>query len=304
MKSSASSSSPPALRSPDEFFVDAKDGTTLFYERRGAPAEPPLVVLDGILWDGHIWRYLFEYFESHHHFVHPHYRGHGRSATPTNLARSSIIELAEDLHTVLEHAEVDRSCLIGHSMGVQVALEYWHLHPERVAALVLVNGTYGRVLDTFHDIGLIKLAFPSLRKALNRSAPARKLWKTLPAELAFRVATTTGEVNARVIHRRDMIPYLRNVRYVDFALFLNMVESMDRHDAWGYLPDIERPTLVIAAEHDTFTPARQAERMAARIPGAELMMIPGGTHAAPIELPELINLRIEKFLIDHQLGRP
>ena len=32
------------------------------------------------------------------------------------------------------------------------------------------------------------------------------------------------------------------------------------------------------------------------IPDAELLVVPGGTHVAPIEIPELINLRLERFL--------
>jgi pimeloyl-ACP methyl ester carboxylesterase len=125
----------------------------------------------------------------------------------------------------------------------------------------------------------------------------------MPAELAFRFAALTGEVNARMIRRRDMVPYLRGARYVDLNIFLSLVQSMDRHDAWEFLPEIDLPALVIAAEKDTFTPPRLAEQMAERIPGAELMMVRGASHAAPIELPELINLRIEKFLID-RLGDP
>jgi pimeloyl-ACP methyl ester carboxylesterase len=293
------------MRSPEEYFVTAKDGTSLYYERFGvSPSQgPTLVVLDGVLWDGTIWKYLFEYFSSTHHFVHPHYRGHGRSGTPTNIERATIIDVAEDLNTVLEHAGVENACIIGQSMGVQVALEYWHLHPERINALVLVNGTSGRVLDTFHDVGIIKLLFPSVRRALHASPRAKAIWKWVPADLALRVAMLTGEINSRVIRRRDMIPYLRNVRYVDFNLFLNLVQSLDRHDSWSYLADIDVPTLVIAAEKDTFTPPRQAERMASQIPAAEFQMMRGATHAAPLENPDLINLRIEKFLIE-RVGHP
>jgi hypothetical protein len=38
--------------------------------------------------------------------------------------------------------------------------------------------------------------------------------------------------------------------------------------------------------------------MAERIPGAELMMVPLGTHTAPLEYKELVELRIERFLRD------
>ncbi len=289
------------VRSPDEFFVTAKDGTKLFYERRGRSQGRVLVILDGVLWDGDIWRYLFDAFSPTHQVVHPHHRGHGRSSTPSNLARVSMVDLAEDVHTVLEDAGVERCVLIGQSMGVQVALEYWHLHPERVEGLVLCNGTPGHILDTFHDIRAFNLLFPLLRRIIDKSPQARQLWHWVPPELALRVVMLTGDVNARLIHRRDLIPYLRKSRYVDLTLFLNMIDALGQHDASPYLADIDVPTLVIGAEHDTFTPPRKSEELARRIFGAELLIMRGATHAAPIEQPDLINLRIEKFL-NERLG--
>jgi len=56
------------------------------------------------------------------------------------------------------------------------------------------------------------------------------------------------------------------------------------------------PTLIVAGTDDTFTPYWLSEEMHARIRGSELLTVPGGTHVAPIEHPELITLRLEKFL--------
>jgi pimeloyl-ACP methyl ester carboxylesterase len=56
------------------------------------------------------------------------------------------------------------------------------------------------------------------------------------------------------------------------------------------------PTLVVAGERDLFTPRHLSLEMAQRIRGAELLEIPRGSHAALIEQPELVNLRLEKFL--------
>jgi pimeloyl-ACP methyl ester carboxylesterase len=42
--------------------------------------------------------------------------------------------------------------------------------------------------------------------------------------------------------------------------------------------------------------------MARRIRGAELLIVPGGTHFVAVEYPELLNLRIEKFFREHALS--
>jgi pimeloyl-ACP methyl ester carboxylesterase len=57
--------------------------------------------------------------------------------------------------------------------------------------------------------------------------------------------------------------------------------------------------LVLAGDRDLLTSRRAAEDMARRIPGAELTILPGGTHYAAVEYPEVFNLRVEKFFLEH-----
>ena len=83
---------------------------------------------------------------------------------------------------------------------------------------------------------------------------------------------------------------------MDAQLFLRAVLSIEPHDAWGLLPDLDRPLLVVAAENDRFTPLRCSRRMAAETPGAELLVLAGGSHAALIEQPEAINHRLDRFV--------
>ena len=80
------------------------------------------------------------------------------------------------------------------------------------------------------------------------------------------------------------------------TLFLPLLRAAGEHTAEDLLPDVAIPTLVLAAERDTFTPPELAQSMADRIPGAEIMIIVGGSHAAPVEQPTAILDRIRTFL--------
>ena len=82
---------------------------------------------------------------------------------------------------------------------------------------------------------------------------------------------------------------------MDPDLFLDMLQGAGEHSAADLLPHIGAPTLVIAAENDTFTPPELSEHMASQIPGAEFCLIAGGSHAAPVEQPKTIHERIEGF---------
>ena len=78
---------------------------------------------------------------------------------------------------------------------------------------------------------------------------------------------------------------------------------MRGHSAADLLPEIKCPTLVVAAGHDVFTPARCAETMHHRIPDSELITFSAGGHTLPIEEPEAIVEALDHF-IERRLPEP
>jgi 3-oxoadipate enol-lactonase len=71
----------------------------------------------------------------------------------------------------------------------------------------------------------------------------------------------------------------------------------DRHDSTGLLPTLAGlPTLVIVGEDDSVTPPESARRMAAAIPGARMVVVPGAAHVPPVEQPAATTAAIREFL--------
>jgi pimeloyl-ACP methyl ester carboxylesterase len=279
-----------------EGFVEAADGTRLFFEVLGE-GEPPIVLTDGIGCDGFAWRYLAPRLARNHRVVHWHFRGHGRSGPPLARDQLSIEDLARDLRTVCDHLNVERPVIAAHSMGVQVALEYCRQNPDDVAGLVLMCGTFGRITTTFHGTDLLDQVLPGLiRGARMFPTVARAVWGRVPAAIAFRVACAGRELDRERIQEEDFQRYWEHASLMDPDVFLRMLQYAGQHDARGFLPNVDVPTLVVAAEHDTFTPMALAEEMAAAIPNAELEVIEGASHAAPVEQPDGIAERVEDFL--------
>ena len=62
--------------------------------------------------------------------------------------------------------------------------------------------------------------------------------------------------------------------------------------------------LVVAGEKDTWTPFSLSTSMHEAIPGSELLVLPAGTHTGPLEHPELVALRLEKFLAERVDAAP
>jgi pimeloyl-ACP methyl ester carboxylesterase len=280
-------------------FVTAPDGTRLHWSSGGEGA-PTVVLLDGVGCAGYIWRFLLPDLQRRHRVIHWNYRGHGRSERPVDALRVSVQDCVDDLFAVLDAAGERAVLLLGHSMGVQVALEAHRRAPDRLLGLGLLCGSPGHALSAIHDAPLAAVAFPFVRRAVERfPALTRLLFRSVvPTELALRMALAF-EVNRKLVAREDLVRYLDDLADIDAALFVRMLASADQHDATDHLPAIAVPTLIIAGEQDTFTPMWLSVKMHAAIPGSELLVLPGGTHVGPLEHPELVSLRVEKFVRDH-----
>jgi len=287
-----------------EHYATAGDGTRIHWTSAGEGPGPAVVLCDGLGCAGYIWRFLQPELARAHRVIHWNYRGHGKSERPTDPERVSILECVDDLLAVLDDAGERSAVLLGHSMGVQVALEAHRRAPDRVAGLVLLCGAPGKPLDTFHDAPLLAAAFPYAREAVERfPSVARLLFRAvIPTELTLKFAMAF-EVNSRQVAREDLARYLADLADVDSSLFVRLAGSAGQHDASDHLPRVAVPTLIIAGEKDSFTPMWLSVKMHAAVPGSELLVLPGGTHVGPLEHPELCALRVEKFFRDH-FGEP
>jgi pimeloyl-ACP methyl ester carboxylesterase len=284
--------------------LDRPDGAKIHFEVHGE-GEPAMVLTDGLGCDGFAWKYLTPKLREKHRTLRWHFRGHGLSTVALEERRIGMGLNCDDLAAVLDAAGIRRAVLFGHSMGVQVSLEFHRRFPERVAGLVLVCGSYGNPLDTFHNTTLLKRALPFIVKAVERFPDLfRKgnrflLSNPLAADIAIFI-----ELNRQLMKRQDMQPYFDHMAQMDPVVFFRTLQALSEHSALDHLPKIDVPTLVVGGEQDKFTPAWLSKKMADTIPGAKLLMVPGGSHTAPLESPDDVWAAVSEFLaIVHERER-
>ncbi len=279
--------------------IDGWRGVPIHYTVYGH-GEPAIVCCNGVGVSTFFWNHVVRYFAPQRRVVTWDYRGHNSSGLPKRLTHSSLSMTANahDLAAVLDAAGVADAVLLGHSMGCQVILEFWRLHRRRVAGLVPICGGYGRPFDTFFNapsiarplfeaIHWLAVTYPLELEALTRPL--------LHSRIPYAVASL-GIINAGLVAFEDMQPYFEHLAEMRLQVFFMMAHEMQKHDAGAWLAKINVPTLVVAGEDDLFTPVTLARQMQERIPGAELLTLRHGTHTGLIEQPELLNLRLEKFL--------
>lgn len=175
-------------------------------------------------------------------------------------ARLILDEVPDQVADLMGERGIQRAHVMGHSMGGLVAGALASDHPERVDRLVLVDAGF--------------LAFdPKLRKRVTG------LFRTLP--------WTSPSLMPVLV--RDM------VRSGPIRMMAATGELL-RKDWREKLPAITAPTLVIWGEHDRVCDLRIGKQIAATVPGAKLVVIPGAGHNPMWEKPEDFDRAVLAFL--------
>lgn len=285
-----------------EGYFNSFDQTKIYYNYAGRGT--PLICCDGIACDMYAWKYIFEYFIKDFRIVRWNYRGHGRSEKPADFNNLKIEDLVEDLKILMDTLKIKKAVLLGHSMGTQVILEFWHRYPEKVLGLVPICGSFEHPLRTFHNSDILERFIPHIAKLYEKHEEIfRTIWyQLLPTKLSFWLSVLV-EINYFLVKMEDFMPYLEHLAKMDLKLFFKMLEFANQHSAREYLNKIDVPVLIFAGEKDKFTPVWLSKQMHNMIPTSELQILPLGTHTSPIEHPDLICLRLEKFLKEKILTR-
>jgi pimeloyl-ACP methyl ester carboxylesterase len=270
------------------------DGTEIAYQAVGQGRT--ILLCNGLGGSWEAWSHQIQYFRDRYRLLSWDYRGLYGSSLPADPDAIAIVDHARDGLHLLRHEGADRAAIVGWSMGVQVSLEMFRAAPEQVASLAMLNGLPGRPWDYVFNLNLVGRLLPPFLRGL-RSMPrtieavVRQATRLPdPGEWAKRIGLAPRTLDEQVVAE-----LVTKLRVVDMDTLIRLLEQMGEHDGWDLLPLIDVPTLIIAGSRDVFTPRSAAERMARRIRGSEIMLLPGATHYAALEYPEMVNLRLEKF---------
>jgi pimeloyl-ACP methyl ester carboxylesterase len=81
----------------------------------------------------------------------------------------------------------------------------------------------------------------------------------------------------------------------DLEVWSSVLPALLDFDLADALDRLDVPTLVVAGDADRIIPAEAGRRMAARIAGAELLLLPGAGHMAFMEAHERFNAAVARF---------
>lgn len=295
--------------------VVADDGTPIAYTVRGVSGRRvPVLFANGWSCSDAYWGGLLSALEERGHpCILPDTRGHGGSGLPRTPGRGArnltvddvaMARIARDLLSVLDDSGHDQVLVVGHSMGVQTALELYRAVPERISGMVLIAGTFENPAKTFYGTSIGDRLFPLMAGAM-RWFPeiVRPVQATIGPARVGHVGARLARAAGPKTTSESLHPYLLHLKGIDIAVLVLMAAAMRAHSAADLLDTITVPTLVVAAGADMFTPARCSETMHHRIPASELMTFPEGAHTLPLEEPVALAAAIDDF-VGRRLGMP
>lgn len=292
----------PGVIWPKDRAVVTDDGARIGYTFLGPRDGPVVALCAGLLCPDTWWHHLAPALAAEGHRVLVfHYRGIAVSGRPAEEGPDSysILRCAKDLLAIVEAEDIRRLSILGHSMGVQVALEAYRLMAVRTQSLVTITGPFASPIRSLYDRGPLMTygLYHPLRALLRSMAPPlrRRVWRAVWRGPALELGKLVGAFGPR-IDAQIVRSYIEHAASMDPDTVLKIFAGMHEHTARANLRDIAVPTLIIAGGVDPFTPPSQARIMAERVPDATLRVVPHGTHGAILEYPEIVNGWVLDFL--------
>ena len=244
-----------------------RDGVNIYYEVHGSGS--PLLLTHGYSSTSGMWQGQIAALSKHHKLVLWDMRGHGKSDYPDDPAAYSEAATVGDMAALLDAVGADKAIVGGLSLGGYMSLAFYRAHPDRVRALLII------------DTG------PGFKKD-----DAREVWNKRAHDTGDRferegleVLKSASRERSSVTHR-DASGLARAARGMLTQRDARVIES---------LPDIKVPSLVVVGADDTpFLAA--SDYMAAKIPGAQKVVIPAAGHAVNIDQPQAFIDAVLPFL--------
>ncbi len=277
-------------------YAPSFDGTPIFYEIRGEGK--PLIFCYGIGCLMNHWHNQVKFFSNQYQVILLNYRGHHQSPIPEHRDNLNLDACVMDIKAVIDHLGIKKASFVGHSWGSQLLVRLFDLHPEFFDNFISINGFVSNPLVGMFGSNLPAAGFELLKQAYQQvPETANWLWQKIAYNpLAIKFTQMAGGFNPKLTKVKDIEVYLKGVASINIEVFIKLFEAMMNYDGRPVLEKISVPTLLISGEQDFVTPLKYQEEMNRKIKSSQLTRVPFGSHCTMLDMPEFVNLRMEKFL--------
>jgi non-heme chloroperoxidase len=257
---------------------------------------PPVVMVHGLGCSHRDWMPVVRRLARRHRVFAWDARGHG-SCRPVS-GSITLARLACDLAEMLDHFELERSALVGHSMGALTLMQYLQMYgTKRVAAVMLVDQSPRIVTDDSWRLGLFGGCSAAMLSGL--IAGARQ-------DLAETLLNEVGAIGGAWLRRQLSVDaslgrlLRRRLGSIDIRPLLDLAESMAEADFRDSLLRLDAPLRVVLgarSPHYAGVPLDAWYRNTVK--HAQISVYPRAGHSPHVSEPLRFARELEGFLDDH-----
>jgi len=255
-------------------FAQPEEGTTstgIAFDVQGSGA--PVVLLTGANLDRRMWVREAGVLARTHTVVRYDLRAHGKSDTAT-----SPFSHLGDLKSLLDHLKIPKATLIGLSAGSTIALDAALEMPDRVERIALA----GPAISGY--VSKQPLPFTNELMAAFNTGDLRKVSEVLLSTSVFAAPPDAQPLVRQMVMENDRL----------WTVDRKLMQAPPRN-AIDHLEQVQVPTLILVGEKDEFQ-GEHADILAKRIPGAQLVRVPGGGHLLNLTSPAAFDAALSHFL--------
>jgi pimeloyl-ACP methyl ester carboxylesterase len=256
------------------------DGLRIRYVRKGEG--PPVLLLHGIASSIYTWKDVLPALAAHHDVIAVDFPGFGDSAVPRPARGERILRTVVGL---MDRLGIERASIAGNSLGGAIAVALAATLPDRVSRLVLLDPAGYNFAPADRPF-VLRLA---------GAVPAPVL-EALPIRPMVKLGLLQVFHDHSLVTPDKVAEYVAPLRRPGAAAALHdlLLGTDDLHFP-GVIRGVRAPTLIVWGRYDTWIPPRDADRFAADIPGARVVLVETG-HMPQEERPAETAALIEGFL--------
>ncbi len=247
----------------------------------------PLLLLHGFTGSSQSWQEHTAVFTQQLQTITIDILGHGRSACPNDEKAYTIANVAADIITLLDVLNIEKTNLLGYSMGGRLALYLAVFYPERFHTLILESASPGLATAVSRQERIAKdRTLADWIESEGMEAFVER-WQKLP------LWTSQKQLPARKQHTLRQQRLQNNP--VGLANSLRGMGTGQQASLWSHLSNVQLPALLLVGELDPkFTQINQ--QMGGQLPQATLNIMQGAGHTIHLERPSTFQQTLLTFL--------
>ncbi len=281
-----------------ELFAEI-NGIKLCYEIKGEGK--PVLLVHGFGDRKEHWRGQFDNLSKYFKTIRLDNRGAGKSDRPDMEYTMKIY--VEDIKGLLDHLSIEKTNIIGHSLGGMIVQNFAINYPNRANKIVLINTIPGMTppgvppdqgIEMYRKnaiAGLKEMNQDPLNAFLNgaKNSYSRDFWKKMKEDPKHKFHGIWS-VEDLIKEKTEYGPTEADINH--------QAEALKSHNVYERLPEVQNKVLIIAADKDKSCPKMMNEKIHNLLPNSKFIVIEKAAHQSILEYPQIINQHIIEFLKD------